>query len=391
MSERQEAMALISCEECGSEVSSKAKTCPKCGVRISARRSGCASLIVLAMGSVMLIPALMSMFGSDTGGGTPSLTETSSSVSNHQADQTSPPPAKVPLSADEKVENAMPSKVLPSGDLAEIFRYGSDFTDLQRELKLKELLGELVEWRLPVYDVRQTGDKYTIQTGSRFKGNLSERRVIGTFLRISPRGEIDKNYIEHLKTGDIITVKGLVKDSSLRNLEISPAILIHVLETKEVLPPKDLIDFATKLLDPIEVERFYGCTANHKPEKSESRKLFTVFEVKLTRDNNVGYHVKSNVKPFCGVYGEEEYLRRSWLIARKLIDGRAEYSVIFYSGRDGVSVLSAATNGYQDIETWWYNAVVTHTISWKYDGKEYVEFREVCSANLTNEEVSCEN
>ncbi len=27
-------MALITCKECGSEVSSEAKTCPKCGVRI---------------------------------------------------------------------------------------------------------------------------------------------------------------------------------------------------------------------------------------------------------------------------------------------------------------------------------------------------------------------
>lgn len=384
-------MALIACKECGSEVSSKAEACPKCGVRISARRSGCASFIVLAMGGVMLIPALISIFWSDTGGGTPSQTETSSGVSNHQTDQTSPPPAKVPLSPDEQVENARPSKVLPNGELAEMFRYGSDFTDLQRELKLKELLGEIVEWRLPVYDVRQAGDKYTIQTSRTFKGDLSEGKVIGTFLRIAPRGEGDKQYIEHLKTGDIITARGLVKDSSLRNLEISPAILVYALEAKEVLPPRSLIDFATKLLDRIEVEEFYGCTADHKPEKNESRNLFTVFEVKLTRDNQVGYHVKSNVKPFCEAYGEEEYLRRSWLISRRLINGRAEYSVIFYSARHGVSVLSAATNGYQDIETWWYNAAVTHAISWKHDGKEYVEFREVCSANFTNEEVSCEN
>jgi hypothetical protein len=38
-------MALIKCRECGTEISSKAKTCPKCGIRVASKSMGCGTLI----------------------------------------------------------------------------------------------------------------------------------------------------------------------------------------------------------------------------------------------------------------------------------------------------------------------------------------------------------
>lgn len=73
-------MALIKCEECGAEVSSKAKTCPKCGVKVAANQSGCGTLIgVIILGGI--IYSLSSIFSSDTGSGTSSSPTSSPVVS----------------------------------------------------------------------------------------------------------------------------------------------------------------------------------------------------------------------------------------------------------------------------------------------------------------------
>ncbi|MDO9271072.1 MAG: zinc ribbon domain-containing protein [Methylobacter sp.] len=55
-------MTLIKCKECGTDVSSKAKTCPKCGVKVAANQSGCGTLIgVIILGGI--IYSLSSIFG----------------------------------------------------------------------------------------------------------------------------------------------------------------------------------------------------------------------------------------------------------------------------------------------------------------------------------------
>ena len=47
-------MALIKCKECGSEVSSKAKTCPKCGIRVAVKPRSYSRLIgVIFFGAVV--------------------------------------------------------------------------------------------------------------------------------------------------------------------------------------------------------------------------------------------------------------------------------------------------------------------------------------------------
>lgn len=109
-----------------------------------------------------------------------------------------------------------------------MFEFGTDSTDLQRQLKLKAIKGSVIEWKLPVYDVKQSGNGYTIQTGPRFRDDPRNTKVIETFLRISPRDDDDRRYIEQLKTGDVVKVKGMINDESMRSLEIKPAIVVTV-------------------------------------------------------------------------------------------------------------------------------------------------------------------
>lgn len=107
----------------------------------------------------------------------------------------------------------------PTGELAAMFNLMSDNTDLQRENKLKEIKGKVVEWSLTVYEVEKDGDGYTVQTKA---GN-----DVGTFIHISPRNEQDRATIEALKTGSRISIKGIIKDDLMRNLVIKPAILFE--------------------------------------------------------------------------------------------------------------------------------------------------------------------
>lgn len=46
-------MALVKCKECGSEVSTSAKTCPHCGKRLQA--SGCSQLVLILFAIVLLV------------------------------------------------------------------------------------------------------------------------------------------------------------------------------------------------------------------------------------------------------------------------------------------------------------------------------------------------
>lgn len=84
----------------------------------------------------------------------------------------------------------------------------------------------MVEWRLPIYEVKQSNNGYIIQTAGSFKGNYFGKRLVGTFLYITPRDESDRQLVENLKTGDVIAFKGIIDDITMRNLDIKPAILI---------------------------------------------------------------------------------------------------------------------------------------------------------------------
>lgn len=105
-----------------------------------------------------------------------------------------------------------------------MFNLMSENTDLQRKNKLKEIKGNIVEWTLPVYEVRQAGSGYAVQTEA--------DQTVGAIVYITARNEQDKALIEGLKTGSRISFKGVIKDVSMRHLEIKPAILFQPGSTK---------------------------------------------------------------------------------------------------------------------------------------------------------------
>lgn len=129
---------------------------------------------------------------------------------------------------------AMPAASLsPTGELAAMFNLMSEYTDLQRENKLREIKGKVVEWSLTVYEVEREGDGYSIQTGN--SDELGTGNEVGTLIHVSPRSEQDNAVIAALKTGSRISIKGVVEDDWMRSLVISPAILFQPSSAKPVL------------------------------------------------------------------------------------------------------------------------------------------------------------
>lgn len=134
-------------------------------------------------------------------------------------------PAKAPplkkSEIDLLVEASPELSVQPTGEIAEIFKVMSDYTDIQRSNKLKELKNKIVVWNLTVYNINKAGKKYVIQTEP--KGIKQEE--VSTIITLTPINENQITMIESLKTGDKIKIKGILTGgSTMRALEISPAI-----------------------------------------------------------------------------------------------------------------------------------------------------------------------
>lgn len=124
----------------------------------------------------------------------------------------------------EGLKTAPISKLAPTGDLAEIFEFGGDTTDLQRENKMKAIKGSVVLWQLPVYEVKRDGDDFRVQTQNpNAFGN--DEAMVPTIITLTSLSAADTQTIESLKTGDIISFKGVINDVSLRHLLIKPAYL----------------------------------------------------------------------------------------------------------------------------------------------------------------------
>lgn len=167
-----------------------------------------------------------------------------------------------------EISAAQPSLLRPDGELAEIFALGTNSTELQREDKLTQIRGQVVQWTLPVYEVSRAGDRYKIQTQGNSLAFMGRRDLLlGTFIYLSSRNEQDSQVIAALKTGDLISVKGRIVDSTLRHLVLDPAVLAYqrvapdaaeAESTKLTIPPDKVTGRENKKTSVNMLETRYG-------------------------------------------------------------------------------------------------------------------------------------
>ena len=181
---------LKECSACGKEVATSAKVCPHCGKKL---KSG---LFVKFLLGLVIIGILSAIFG-------PSTEEKAQQLSDTL----------------DKITNAQVSNISASGKLNELFSMMSKNTDIQRDNMEEEMKGKIVQWILPVYEVEKLDEnKYKIQTSSGQK--------VGAFVTVHARTAEEASYIESLVTGNMISFKGKIDGTFMRNIEINPAILV---------------------------------------------------------------------------------------------------------------------------------------------------------------------
>ena len=78
-------------------------------------------------------------------------------------------------------------------------------------------MGKIVQWTLKVQEVSKWGAYYRIQT-------LGSDSVVGTFVSIYPQSNEESSYIESLKTGDTLEVKGYISGITMRDGDLDPAV-----------------------------------------------------------------------------------------------------------------------------------------------------------------------
>jgi len=176
---------LKKCSSCGHDVASSAKTCPNCGKKLKMGFFLQLIIFAIALGAIAAIFA----------------------------------PTKEQVEAEITSIRNSEVESLDTSELKEMFSMLSKNTDLQREQKEKELTGKIVQWRVEVYEVDKSEDYYRIQ-GS------TTTNMPGTFVSLYPRNDSQRQKIESLKTGDLITIKGIITGTTMRNIDIDKATLI---------------------------------------------------------------------------------------------------------------------------------------------------------------------
>lgn len=190
------AKKLKECPSCGKEVAKSAKVCPHCGKKLKMGwfLKGIIGIIALVVIGVLLSPSEEEK-------------------------------AKELTATLDKIAESQAADIPPTGELAATFKLDSKYTDLQREKAEKEITGKIVQWTLPVFEVGKSGEGYRVQT-SGDQAIMGGTPMVGAFIIVYPRNDNERTYIENLKTGDRIKFKGKITGTTMRNIDIEPAILV---------------------------------------------------------------------------------------------------------------------------------------------------------------------
>lgn len=140
-------------------------------------------------------------------------------------DSTSRKKAVSQFDAVRMLESAPINPIQLKGRLSDIFMLGSDYTNLQRDNMERDIVGQIVQWNLPVYEISPPTDGvYRIATQS----ESSTPKLLAATVYITARNDRDRELLHSLKTNDIVSFKGRVSAIRLRlDVEVDPAILVY--------------------------------------------------------------------------------------------------------------------------------------------------------------------
>ncbi|MEJ2169226.1 MAG: hypothetical protein P8X90_27265 [Desulfobacterales bacterium] len=173
------------CKSCGEDFAKSVKECPHCGKKV---QSGKPLILIIGIGCLALAAAFAIPIGKD------------------QPD-------------DMKMISIAPVDQIDSAELAALFNDRKLQTSQQAQRKVREITDKIVQWELEVFAVTESADCYQILT-------KATKSAPGTLLTLFPRDSKQQNYLDNLKPGFTIRIKGKIAGFQQGRLRINPAFLL---------------------------------------------------------------------------------------------------------------------------------------------------------------------
>ena len=125
-----------------------------------------------------------------------------------------------------EITSAKTNPIAPE-QVSEVFALGSDFTDLQRDLLRKELVGSVVEWEIQVYEIAYADGIYKVTSQPIPIKSRQAVNMLRANISVYPQDERDHELLQKAKTNDSLMIRGKVQDVVFRTVVlIEPAVLV---------------------------------------------------------------------------------------------------------------------------------------------------------------------
>ena len=118
----------------------------------------------------------------------------------------------------QKIATAVVDQV-NSLELAKIFNKRREHTDSELLNNEREITGKIIEWQLKVFVITKMPDHYRVVTHA-------TTEAPGTLLTVYPQSNKELRYLEGLKPGNTIKIKGKIEGTLQGRIKIDPAFLI---------------------------------------------------------------------------------------------------------------------------------------------------------------------
>ncbi len=125
-----------------------------------------------------------------------------------------------------EITNAKTNPAAPE-QVSEVFALGSEFTDLQRDILRKELVGSVVEWDIQIYEIEYADGIYKVTSQPIPIKSKQAVNMLRASFSVYPQDDRDHELLRKAKTNDRMNIRGKVQDIVLRTVVlIDPAILM---------------------------------------------------------------------------------------------------------------------------------------------------------------------
>ena len=176
---------LKQCKSCGNDMAKDAKACPNCGKIL---KSGLLFKLTIGIGLLAAIATIAI------------------------------PKPKDQLKVDIKKIARASADQINAPELARILKHQSSNLSNQEEILEKQIIGKIVDWELQILVVATFPDHYDILT-------MPTSGYPCTLLTLYPQNSHQRAFIDNVKAGTKIKIKGKIAGIFQRRIQINPALL----------------------------------------------------------------------------------------------------------------------------------------------------------------------